>query len=100
MGATVKTHIDTSDMNEARKAFDTALTAYKERKGNMEKSIKDLLDSWEGDGKNSFEKDYLLFSRQMEDLLDVLMDLRTGIIEAETKFIETDAEISKTIASS
>ena len=42
--------------------------------------------------------DYELFSRQLEDLMDVLMDLRTSLVDAETAFIETDAAASKEMA--
>jgi hypothetical protein len=40
-----------------------------------------------------------LLYRQLEDLQDVLMDLRKGLIDAQETFIQTDAEVSKSIGS-
>ena len=88
-------HVNTDAMSAAREAYDTALSAYRSRKDDFKRIIEDLLDHWEGDGQKAFEKDYKLLDRQLEDLQDVLMDLRKGLIDAQESFIKTDAEVSK-----
>lgn len=92
--------IDTEAINECRQAFDDAMKDYKKHKNDIKKAVDDLLDHWEGDGRKAFEKDYKLLTTQLEDLMDVLLDLRKGIVDAEASFIEADAAISKGIASS
>ena len=92
-------HVDTDAMSSARAAYDNALSAYRGRKDDFKHIIEELLDHWEGDGKKAFEKDYKLLYRQLEDLQDVLMDLRKGLIDAQETFIQTDAEVSKSIGS-
>ncbi len=92
-------HVDTDAMSSARTAYDNALSAYRSRKDDFKHIIEELLDHWEGDGKAAFEKDYKLLYRQLEDLQDVLMDLRKGLIDAQETFIQTDAEVSKSIGS-
>lgn len=90
--------VNTDAMNEARKAFDDALEEYRSHKDDITGCVDILLEHWEGDGRDAFEKDYILFTRQLEDLQEVLLDLRKGLVEAEEQFIDTDATISKNIA--
>lgn len=91
-------HVNTEAMNEARKAFDTAMEKYQQDKDVIKNLVDGMLEHWEGDGREAFEKDYLLLTKQLEDLMEILLDLRKGLVDAETIFIETDAEISKSIA--
>lgn len=91
--------VNTESINECRKAFDDAMTAYKNHKDDIKGIVDDLLDHWEGDGRKAFEKDYKLLTRQLEDLMDVLLDLRKGIVDAEAQFIEADTQVGKNIAS-
>lgn len=91
-------HLNTDAMFDAVKAYETAVDEYKDEVSSMKKIIDKLLGTWEGEGKRAFEMDYELFSRQLEDLMDVLMDLRTSLVDAETAFIETDAAASKEMA--
>lgn len=91
--------IDTEAVSDCRQAFDDAMKEYKAHKNDIKKIVEELLDHWEGDGREAFEKDYKLLTTQLDDLMDVLLDLRKGIVDAETSFIEADAEISKSIAS-
>ena len=92
--------IDTEAVSACRKAFDDAMKEYKEHKNDIKNAVEILLDHWEGDGRKAFEKDYKLLTTQLEDLMDVLLDLRKGIVDAEASFIEADASLSKSIASS
>lgn len=91
-------HVNTSAMYEAVKAYDKAIQAYEKRVNDLKNSVDKLLKTWEGNGKDEFKKDYILFSSQLADLMDVLMDLREGLVDAENSFIETDATLSKEIA--
>lgn len=93
------THIDSEAMCSAREKFDTALSAYRSQKDVVKNCVDQLLDHWEGDGQKAFEKDYKLLYRQLEDLQEVLLDLRKGLVDAEEQYITSDAEIAKSIAS-
>ncbi len=92
------THLSTEAMNEARKAFDDAMKEYESQRDVIKNSVEAMLDHWEGDGRKAFEKDYLMLTKQLDDLKEVLLDLRKGLVDAETAFINADAEISKSIA--
>lgn len=91
-------HLDTDAMFEAVKAYETAVDEYEDEVNSMKKIVDKLLKTWEGEGKRAFVKDYEYFSRQLEDLMDVLMDLRTSLVNAETTFLNADADISKKMA--
>lgn len=91
-------HVNTAAMYDAVKAFDTAVVEYEKRVNDMKNSVNALLNTWEGFGKDEFKKDYVMFSSQLTDLMDVLMDLREGLVEAENAFIEADSTLSKEMA--
>lgn len=91
-------HVNTDKMNDARIAFDNAMEQYRESKDSLKTLVDNLLEHWEGDGRKEFAYDYNLLSRQLEDLLEVLLDLRKGLVKAEESFISADAEVSKQIA--
>ena len=94
---TVK-HLDTDMIAEAVKSFDTQMKEYIKIKDSVKNAVDTLLESWDGDGRKAFEKDYLLLTKQLEDLNDVLRDLRKGLVDAEESYITADAETSKSIA--
>lgn len=91
-------HLDTDAMYEAVQKYEEAVRAYEGEVSSMKKIVDKLLDTWEGEGKKAFVKDYQLFSRQLDDLMDVLMDLRKDLVDAETKFLDADADVSKSMA--
>lgn len=91
-------HVNTDEMNVARVAFDDAMREYEKSKDSIKTSVDNLLEHWEGDGRKEFEYDYKLLTRQLEDLMEVLLDLRKGLVKAEESFISADAEVSKQIA--
>ena len=93
-------HLDTDAMYAAVQAYDNAVRVYEKSANDMKRIIERVLGTWEGIGRDEFEKDYRTFAFQLSDLMDVLMDLRKGLVDAETTFIETDAEIGKEIACS
>lgn len=93
-------HLDTDIMYEAVQGYDEAIRAYEVRVDDLKNIMDRLLGTWEGDGKDEFEKDYNTFKYQLQDLMDVLMDLRKSLVDAETMYIETDASISKDMACS
>ena len=95
--ATVQ-HVNTDKMNDERIAYDNAMEKYRENKDSLKTLVDNLLEHWEGDGRKEFAYDYNLLSRQLEDLLEVLLDLRKGLVKAEESFISADAEVSKQIA--
>lgn len=91
-------HLDTDVMYDAVEAFDNAITAYEDRVDDLKKIMDKLLKTWDGEGKDEFEKDYKTFAYQLQDLMDVLLDLRKGIVDAETAYIEADSAVSKELA--
>lgn len=91
-------HLDTDAMYNAVKNYETAVNEYEAEVNSMKRIVDRLLGTWEGEGKKAFVKDYELFSRQLQDLMDVLLDLRSSLVEAETAFLNADADVSKEMA--
>lgn len=70
-----------------------------EKFNNIKKDVKnvttELLDRWEGEGKEQFFKDYKVLYRQLEDIGDVLYDLYDKILNAAQTYSDADDSIAK-----
>lgn len=89
--------LDTSAFAEsanATKALTEELDTVIEKTDN---AVNALFDSWAGQGRNTFEKKYHIFERQISDIRTGLWDLYEDIIEAEKSYIETDLKSEKSI---
>lgn len=88
-------HLDTNKMTAVIKGFAKAADLFKEERQSAERATTELLMSWEGKGRNTFETKYKVFSKQIEDMEDFLLDLYNSLIEAQITYMDTDDKLSK-----
>lgn len=88
-------YLATHGFKEAIEVFTTQLKAFDTMQQEVTSATRTLLDSWEGEGRKQFEKDYKLVYRQLEDLSDIFYELRDALIDAEAQYIKTDQSLSK-----
>ncbi len=55
-----------------------------------------LLFSWAGEGRNTFEKKYRVLAQQFGDLSDDLRDISVSIYDMEHEYIQADMDLAKT----
>lgn len=80
---------------DAIEAFKIACDNYKDIKKKVRDSTNELLNRWEGEGATQFEKDYTLIYGQLEDILDLMLELHDGLIDAQAEYLKTDAALAK-----
>lgn len=89
--------LDTSNFDavieKARKLADKMATL----KNEMDGQKSNLLFSWAGNGRNTFEKKYRLFSQQFGDLKDDLYEIAESLLEIEEKYIQADTDAAKAL---
>lgn len=66
-------------------------------KNDLDRLKGDLMCSWAGEGRNTFEKKYRLLSQQFGDLKDSLRDISESLLSMEEEYIQADTELSKAI---
>ena len=57
----------------------------------------DLMFSWAGEGRNSFEKKYRILSQQFGDLRDEVREISEGLIDMEQAYIQADTDLAKSM---
>lgn len=86
--------LDTSKMSHAIESFETGVKQYSDIKTRIERSTNELFQYWEGEGRISFEKNYLRTYQQLKDIQDILKDLCNALIVSDETYISTDKKIS------
>lgn len=87
--------LDTQKLLDAANEVDDCLKEYKEIIKRISNTTNDLLDSWYGEGKEAFEKDYSTIYQQLSDISDIMYDLYDALVDADATYVQTDEEIAK-----
>ena len=89
--------LDTSNFDavieKARKLAEKMATLRNEMDGLKS----NLMFTWAGNGRNTFEKKYRLFSQQFGDLKDDLYEIAESLLEIEEKYIQADTDAAKAL---
>lgn len=95
----VVTYLESSLFADAIQSFETGVKTYSDILNTVKQATATLLLNWKGEGKTQFEKDYNTIFKQLEDIGDILYDLREALINAETEYYQTDDEVAKLLNS-
>lgn len=90
-------HLETEGMTEAALEFKASIDEFSRAKRKVEKTTTNLLSTWVGKGRNSFEVQYKLLYGQLKDIEDELYAIYTALIDSETAYYDADQEIRKQI---
>lgn len=88
-------YLDSQQLLDAANSIDACLKEYKEIIKKISTSTNTLLDSWYGEGKDEFEKDYSTIYQQLSDISDIMYDLYDALVDADATYVQTDEEIAK-----
>ena len=66
-------------------------------KNELDELKNNLMFSWAGKGRNTFEKKYRLLSQQFGDLKDDLRQISEDLLYMEEQYIQADTDLSKTL---
>lgn len=93
-GGNVK-HLDTNKFSVAVEALKKGVVTYNDIRKNVANTTNALFLQWQGEGKKQFEKDYNTIYRQLNDIGDIMYELRDSLIEAQAGYIQADEEAAK-----
>ena len=92
-------HLDTKDFDSMVTKMRGFINDFTEIKNHFNKTARELLEHWEGQGRNAFQTDYTEVQLNLEDLTDILSDIADSLIEAEKTYLSGDSEFAKNIQS-
>jgi len=70
---------------------------FQDCRNQIEKITSELLSTWAGKARNSYEIQYNLLTRKLKDIEDALYDFYDDMVESAELYIEADEEIAKNI---
>lgn len=99
-----RTRVSDAEFHLDTDAFDAVITSTQElaqlladMKNDLDGLKDDLMFSWAGEGRNSFEKKYRILSQQFGDLRDEVREISEGLIDMEQAYIQADTDLAKSM---
>lgn len=89
--------LDTSNFDAVIEKARTLADKMATLRNEMDGLKSNLMFSWAGNGRNTFEKKYRLFSQQFGDLKDDLYEIAESLLQIEEKYIQTDTNAAKAL---
>ena len=89
--------LDTSNFDAVIEKARTLADEMSTLRNEMDGIKSNLMFSWAGNGRNTFEKKYRLFSQQFGDLKDDLYEIAESLLEIEEKYIQADTNAAKAL---
>ena len=89
--------LDTSNFDAVIEKARTLADKLATLRNEMDGLKSNLMFSWAGNGRNTFEKKYRLFSQQFGDLKDDLFEIAESLLEIEEKYIQADTDAAKAL---
>lgn len=92
------THLETSYISKASLDFRASIKEFEGYVDEMQTTTTQLLDSWDGKGRNRFETEYIKMKSQLNDIVDELYDMYDALVDADVAYIDVDEEVAKKIS--
>lgn len=89
--------LDTSNFASVISKADSLADKMGELKDDLDNLKNNLMFTWAGKGRNTFEKKYRLLSQQFGDLKEDLREIAEGLKEMEQEYIQADTDLSKSL---
>jgi len=92
-------HLDTVHFNDTIQVYANHITQFENIVRAVNNTTNNIIDRWEGKGRNAFEKDCKQVQLNLKDISDIMYNLRDALINAEAEYIKADSELSKSFDS-
>lgn len=89
--------LDTSNFASVISKADSLADKMGELKNDLDNLKNNLMFTWAGKGRNTFEKKYRLLSQQFGDLKEDLREIAEGLKEMEQEYIQADTDLAKAL---
>lgn len=71
---------------------------FQDCRNEIERITSELLSTWVGYSRNSYETQYKLLSRNLKDIEEDLYDFYNSLVESAASYIEADEKFAKSIS--
>lgn len=91
--------LDTIHFNQIINTFAAQIRSFETIRRGVDLSVIRVLNNWKGEGSKAFEKDSKQIQVNLNDICDIMYDMRDVLIDAHAGFMETDNALSKSFDS-
>lgn len=100
----VDTRVSNAEFNLDTSSFDNIINSCKnlastmgDLRSDLDNLKNELMFTWAGKGRDTFEKKYRLLSQQFQDLKDDLYDVSESLLKIEEQYIQADTDLAKAL---
>ena len=90
-------NLDTSNFEETIRKADELADKMCDLHNELDELKNNLMFTWAGKGRNTFEKKYRVLTQQFGDLKDDLREIAEGLRAMEEDYIQADTDLAKTL---
>jgi WXG100 family type VII secretion target len=91
------THVDANVMNTVALEFSSQIKVLEDKKKEVQTATETLLNSWQGEGKDCFEKQYRLLFGQLADITESLYNIYDDLVESGKSYVDADEQLKKSM---
>lgn len=91
-------HLNTQTLTDTYEKVKVNIKKFNDCVDRMEKTTVDLLDTWDGKGRNRFETEYEKMKMQLRDISDALYDVYNDLVDATAAYIDGDEAAAKQLS--
>ena len=88
------TKIDTKNFEDAITGFENAVKTYRAARERVFDSTEKLLFDWEGEGKDSFNKQYSQLKTKLKDEEDNLNVIKEDLQDCKQSYVDWDTQLA------
>ena len=98
MAETVR-KLDTISFNSTINEYKNHIKKFEEIVRKVNSITDTAVKNWKGKGRNAFEKDCKQVQLNLQDISDIMYDLRDALTDAHAEYMKTDNALSKSYES-
>ena len=92
-----KIKVDTDNFINCINSINTMVEECESIHKNIEVVTQELLDTWYGDSKNEFDREYKILKQNMSNYIDILKSMLEGLNDIQLEYNRVDVEIAKSL---
>ena len=89
------THLSTANFNDTIHAYEAHIKTFEGIVKGVKSATDALLQNWQGKGRNAFEKDCQQVQLNLQDIKEIMYDLRDALTDAHAEYIKNDLATAK-----
>ena len=92
-------HLSTINFNDTIQAYAGYIKDFERIVNGINRTTDTVMANWKGEGRKAFERDCTQVQRNLEDISDIMYNLRDALINAHAEYMKTDLSLSKSFES-